>query len=172
LSKIKVPETWEQKAKRFRKILPKEMIDQILKSEYLDLFEKFSKKYNPVLVANTFTSTVKDLSRQGLETEFTEEQFENVFSSVKNKIISKEAILDILEIVAKKKVPVKDAIKKSGLKGMTEDELRKIIKDILKKHHDLVEQKRFSPLMGEVMKEVRGRISGKTVAKILNQELK
>jgi glutamyl-tRNA(Gln) amidotransferase subunit E len=36
LSKIKVPETWEEKAKRFSKILPKEMIEQVLRSDYLD----------------------------------------------------------------------------------------------------------------------------------------
>jgi Glu-tRNA(Gln) amidotransferase subunit E-like FAD-binding protein len=172
LSKIKIPETWEQKAKKFRKKLPKEMVDQILRSEYLEMFEKFSKTYNPVLVANTFTSIIKDLGRQGIETDFTEENFSDVFSSVKNKIISKEAIPNILEIVAKSKTSVKDAIKKSGLKGMSESELRKIIKKIIGKHPNLVKQKRFSPLMGIVMKEVRGRISGKTVAKILNEELR
>ena len=172
LSKIKVPETWDQKAKRFEKILPKDMIDQVLRSEYLELFEKFYKTYNPVLVANTFTSIIKDLSRQGLETEFTEEQFNNVFFSVKNKTISKEAIPEILEMVAKSNVSVKDAIKKSGLKGMTEEELRKIVKKVIGKHPDLVEKKRVSALMGIVMKEVRGRISGETVAKILNEELK
>jgi Glu-tRNA(Gln) amidotransferase subunit E-like FAD-binding protein len=172
LSKIKVPETWEQKAKRFKNKLPKELADQILRSEYLDLFERFSKTYNPVLVANTFISTVKDLRRQGLDTEFTEEQFNDIFSSIKNKTISKEAIPDILQILAKRKVSVKEAIKKSGLKGMTEEDLRKIVKEIIKKHPDLVKQKRASPLMGIVMKEVRGRISGKTVAKVLNEELK
>ena len=77
-----------------------------------------------------------------------------------------------MEIVAKNKTSVKDAIKKSGLKGMSESELRKIIKKIIAKHPELVKEKRFAPLMGIVMKEVRGRISGKTVAKVLNEELK
>ena len=49
LSKIKIPETWEQKAKRFNKILPRVMVDQVLRSEYLDSFEKLSKDYDPVL---------------------------------------------------------------------------------------------------------------------------
>ncbi len=172
LSKIKIPETWEKKAKRFGKILPKDMVDQVLKSEHLVSFEKLSKKYDPVLVASTFASTTVSLRRMGVDTNFSEDQYDDVFSSVKNKTISKEAIPDILEIVAKSKLPVKDAIKKSGLKGMTEEELRKIVKKVIGKHPNLVEQKRISPLMGIVMKEVRGRISGKTVAKILNEELK
>ena len=145
---------------------------QVLKSEYLEIFENLSRKYDPVLVANTVTSTVKDLSRQGLETEFDENNFNNLFSAVKKKEISKEAIPNILEIIAKNKVSVEDAIKKSGLKGMTESELRRIVKNVITKHPDLVEQKRISPLMGIVMKEVRGRISGKTVAKVLNEEVK
>jgi Glu-tRNA(Gln) amidotransferase subunit E-like FAD-binding protein len=171
LSKIKVPETWEQKAKRFRKILPKEMIDQVLRSEYLDSFEKFKKDYNPVLVASTLTSTTVDLRRQGFEIDFTEEQFDDVFSSVKKRIISKEAIPDILQIVSKDKISVDEAIKKTGLKSLTEEELRKIIRKILKKHPDLVKEKKASALMGEIMKEVRGRISGKIVSKVLKEEL-
>ncbi|NIM47009.1 MAG: Glu-tRNA(Gln) amidotransferase subunit GatE [Candidatus Aenigmarchaeota archaeon] len=173
LSKIKIPETWEKKAKRFSKILPKEMVDQILRSEYLDLFEKFSKEHDPVLVANTFISTIKDLRRRGFKTEIlTEEQFSELFLSVNNKIISKEAIPDILEILCKEKVSVKHAIEKTGLKSLTEEQLKELIREIFKKYPKLVKEKRISALMGEVMKEVRGKIDGKTVAKTLKEELK
>jgi Glu-tRNA(Gln) amidotransferase subunit E-like FAD-binding protein len=172
LSKIKTPETWEEKAKRFSKVLPKEMIDQILRSEYLDLFEKFSKEYDPVLVANTFNSTVKDLRRKGLETEIlAEEQFDELFSSIKKKAISKEAIPNVLEIVCRDRISVKDAIEKSGLKSLNEEQLRKIIREIFNKNPSLVKEKKVSALMGEVMKETRGKIDGKTVSKVLNEEL-
>jgi len=149
------------------------MIDQIIKSEYLDLFEKFSKEYDPVLVANTFTSIIKDLRRQGFDTEFLEEEhFENLFSSVHKKLISKEAIPNILEIISKEKTSIKDAIERSGLEALSEKQLREIVRKTLKKHPALVKEEKISALMGEVMKEVRGRISGKTVAKVLKEELK
>jgi Glu-tRNA(Gln) amidotransferase subunit E-like FAD-binding protein len=173
LSKIKVPETWEQKTKRFSKILPKQMAGQIIKSEYLDMFEKFYKKYDPLLVVSTLTSTTIDLKRRGFETEFlTDEQFDELFSSVKKKKIAKEAIPNILEIVCKDKTSIEQAIEKSGLKSLTEEELRKIIKDIFKKCPELVNEKKVSALMGEVMKLTRGKIDGKTVSKVLNEELK
>jgi len=173
LSKIKIPETWEEKAKRFSKVLPKEMIDQILRSEYLDLFEKFYKEYDPVLVANTFNSTVKDLRRKGLETNvLTEEQFDELFSSIKKKTISKEAIPNVLEIVCMDKTSVKEAIEKSGLKSLNEEQLREIIRKIFDKYPNLVKEKKVSALMGEVMKETRGKIDGKTVSKALNEELR
>jgi len=171
VSKIKIPETWEQKAKRFSKILPKQMTEQIIKSEYLDMFEKFYKKYDPLLVASTFASTTVSLRRIGIDVNFSEEEFDELFSSVKKKIISKEAIPDILGIVSKDKVSVKKAIEKSGLKALSEDELRKIIRDILKSHPELVKKKHVSALMGEIMAKTRGRIDGETVSKTLNEEL-
>lgn len=173
LSKIKIPETWEEKSKRFSKILPKEMIEQVLRSDYLDLFEKFSKKHDAVIAANTFISVLKDLRRRGFEIEsLKEEHFEELFSLVNKKQISKEAIPNILESVCKEKVSVNDAIEKSGLEALNEVELRKIIKKIFDKYPHLVKEKKISALMGEVMKETRGKIDGKTVSKVLNEELK
>jgi glutamyl-tRNA(Gln) amidotransferase subunit E len=173
LSKIKIPETWEEKSKRFSKLLPKEMIDQVLRSEYLNLFEKYSKENDPILVANTLTSIVKDLRRRRIETEFlTEELFEDLFSSLNKKLMSKEAIPTVLEIVCKEKVSVKEAIGKSGLRALDEKQLREIIRKIFAKYPNLVKEKKISALMGEVMKEVRGAVDGKTVSKVLNEELK
>lgn len=171
LDKIKIPETWDKKAEKLTKVLPKQMARQIVKSEYSELFDKFYKKYDPVLVANTFLSTVKDLKRSGSVINLDEKEFDYLFSSVNKKKISKEAIPEILELTVKKKISVKEAIEKSGLKGLSEDGLREIVKDILKKHQNLAKDKRFSPLMGLVMKEVRGRISGNIVSKILKEEM-
>jgi Glu-tRNA(Gln) amidotransferase subunit E-like FAD-binding protein len=172
LSKIKLPETWEEKTKRLSKKLPKEIAEQIVKSDYSDLFEELSKKYDPVIVANTFTSTLKDLRRRGFEIDFiTKEQFDELFSHLKNKVISKEAIPNVLEIVCKDKISVSEAIEKSGLKALDEEQLREIIGKVFAKYPNLVKEKRVSALMGEVMKEIRGKIDGKTVSKILNEKL-
>jgi len=172
LSKIRIPETWEQKAKRFSKFLPKEMVNQIIKSEYLEMFEKLHKKYDPLLVASTLTSTTVYLRRSGIDVDVSEEQFDELFSCVKKKEVSKEAIPEILEIMSKEKILVKDAIEETGLKVLSENQLREIVRKILRKHKDLVEKERFSPLMGLVMKEVRGRIAGNMVAKVLKEEMK
>jgi Glu-tRNA(Gln) amidotransferase subunit E-like FAD-binding protein len=173
LSKIKIPETWEEKSKKLLKVLPKEMINQVLRSEYLDLFEKFSKSNDPVLVAGAFTSTIKDLRRRGFETEIlSEEHFEDIFSSLKKKTISKEAVPNILEVVCKEKISVKGAIEKSGFKAMDEGQLKIIVRKTLAKYPNLVKEKKTSALMGEIMREVRGKISGEVVSKVLNEELK
>jgi Glu-tRNA(Gln) amidotransferase subunit E-like FAD-binding protein len=173
LKKIKIPETWEEKSKKLAKILPKDMVNQVLRSEYLDMFEKFYKNYDPVLVANTLTSIIKDLRRKGIDTSnVSEDILGEVFSSVKKKTISKEAISNVLEIICKGNISVKEAIAKSGLKSLDEEQLRLIVRKIFAKYPNLVKDGKFSPLMGEVMKEVRGSIGGDVVSKVLNEELK
>lgn len=173
LSKIKLPETWEEKSKRFSKLLPKELVNQVLRSEYLDTFEKLSKKYDPTLVATTLISTIKDLRRKSFETEtLTEAHFDEVFSNVNKKTIAKEAIPNVLETVCREKISVKDAMEKSGLKALDEKQLREIIRKVFEKYPQLVKEKKLSALMGEIMKETRGSIDGKTVFKVLNEELK
>jgi Glu-tRNA(Gln) amidotransferase subunit E-like FAD-binding protein len=173
LKQIKLPETLEEKYKKYLKLLPKEMAEQIIWNEYSDYFEKFYKKYEPVIVANTFISTIKDLRRQGFDTYIlTEDYFEELFANVKNKKIAKEAIPNILEVVLKENIPINEAIVKYGFKALSEEELRKIIREIFRKYPHLVKEKRISALMGEVMKSARGKIDGKTISKVLNEELK
>ena len=172
-SSIRIPETWEEKAKRFSKLIPNEMVDQVIRSEYSEWFEKFSKDHNPTLVANVFTSVIKDIRRRGSDTSvLTEEIFDELFSSIDNRLISKEGIPSVLEAVCKDKASVKAAIEKSGLKALDEGQLREIVRNIFAKYPELVGDKKFSPLMGEVMKEVRGRIGGDVVSKVLKEELK
>ncbi len=175
LTKLKkaLPESWEKKAKRFSKLLPKEMVEQVLRSEYLDLFEQFGKKYGPVVVANTFISIIKDLRRSGFKTEnLTERHFSELFASIKKKEIAKEAISKVLEILCREPtLTILQAVERIGLKAMSKDQLKKIIKDIFKANPELVKQKRISALMGEVMKEVRGKVPGSVVKKVLEEEL-
>ncbi len=172
LKKIKIPESWDKKKKRFSKILPKDMIDQILKSEYLDLFDKYSKQFDPVLVASMFTSTLKDLSRRGVPINNLEDvDFFDVLSFVKDKKISKEAIPEILEKVAKTDMNVNKLVEKLNIKPMTTKDLDKVIDKIIRKNKKLFDEKNVSALMGEVMSEVRGRVDGKIVSKILRKKL-
>lgn len=173
LDSIKIPETWEEKAKKLEKVLPKDMVSQIIKSEYLDLYERFSGEVDPVLVANTFTSILKDLRRKGVEiSALSEEIFDELFLAVKTKKISKEAIPSVMEIVCREGIGVSDAIGKSGLKAMSEEQLIDIVRGVFAKYPQLAKEKKFSPLMGEVMKEVRGKIGGDVVSRVLNDELK
>ena len=77
-------------------------------------------------------------------------------------MISKEAIPDYLR-------------GKFKVERVTVDDLRKRISEIIYERRDYVDKQRFKAikgLMGIVMKEFRGKIDGKIVYKVLEEELK
>jgi len=166
ITKLVIPETWDKKLVKFKKILPGDMANQILKSEYLQLFENYSKEHDPVLVASVFTSTIKDLRRKGFDVnKITYDNFEDVFNYLAKKKIAKEAIPTILENFSKNP---NIRIEEMGFESAGSEDVRKIIKGIIEKNPDVS----FGGLMGDVMKELKGRASGQEVKKILEEELK
>jgi glutamyl-tRNA(Gln) amidotransferase subunit E len=61
-----------------------------------------------------------------------------------------------------------------GLSTADEDEVKKVVGSIISKHQSLIAERgeaAFSPLMGEVMKELRGRADGELVSRVLREEL-
>ncbi len=169
LSAIKLPEPWEIKLKRFKEILPGDLAEQILRSEYLQLFERFSKEIDAVVVANIFTSTIKDLRRKGFKTEnLTDEHFEVLFDAFRRGKLAKEALSVALEKWCENPELPFEIL---NIVTMTEKELREIIKKVFARYPQLVKDKRTAALMGEVMKEARAKIDGQTVARVLKEML-
>jgi len=81
--------------------------------------------------------------------------------NVSRGIIAKEASLDVLRSIGKgESKDLNEAIQKLGLKRISDRELASIIRQIIEKERKLIQEKgekAFSPLMGMVMQEVRGR---------------
>jgi len=169
LDAIKLPEPWDARLQRLKKALPGDLAEQILRSEYLQLYERFSKEVDPVVVANVFASTIKDLRRKGFATENLEdEHFENIFDAFKRGKLAKEAIPVALEKWCENPETPFELL---GIGAMTEKELREIVKKVFAAYPQLVREKRMPALMGEVMKAARGKIGGETVAKVLKEML-
>lgn len=165
--KKKLPESLNEKKKRLEKIISKELASQIIRSKYLHLFEKIIKKSKNSefikVVASILTSTLKEMKREGFETEkLKDEDFLIIFGALKKDKISKKTIPDILKLVLKGE-KVKSAIKKHEKIGR--EELRKIVKRIYENNKNVP----FSKLIGLVMKEVRGKAEGKEVIEELKK---
>ncbi len=173
LDSIPLPETWEEKLKKYEKLIGKELAEQIIRSEYLDWFEELSKKFEPKTVARTFTVILTSLRREGYNIfKIDKHHFEELFTLLKEGKIAKEAIEKILAAISEKpEKSVKEIVEDLGLKGLEESEIRNIINEIFSKNPELVEKKHFSALMGEVMKTLRGKADGKLVAKIIKGKL-
>jgi glutamyl-tRNA(Gln) amidotransferase subunit E len=170
-----MPESWIKKMKRFEKKLrlSEELAKQIIRSDYLDLFEKIVKKYkvNPSVVANVFVSILKDLKkRENVEVEKLEDKdFEELFGLLKERKVMKEAIPDVLKYKIKHaSQPMIVGVKKLGLQVISNDELMRIIKDVIKKNKGAPEGK----IIGLVMSRVRGRVKSENVVRIVKRLLK
>jgi Glu-tRNA(Gln) amidotransferase subunit E-like FAD-binding protein len=173
--KKQLPESWIKKMKRFKKKLKlsHELAKQIVRSDYLELFEKIVKKYrvNPSVVANVFVSTLKDLKkRENVQVEKLEgKDFEELFKLLKERKLMKEAIPDVLKYKVKHpEQPMIVGIKKLGLQVISNDDLMRIVKEVIKKNRRKPEGK----IIGLIMSRVRGRVKSENVVRIVKRLLK
>ena len=171
--KNNLPEPLNKKIIRFKEELnlSEELSKQIVRSDYSDLFERFSKKFNiqPSIIANIFVNTLKDLKkRENLPVEdLTDEDFEKVLSMLEKGKIVKESVPDVLKFRLKNpSVKMEEIIEKMGLKTLTEEELTDIVRDTIKENKD----KPLNKIIGIVMSKVRGKIDSQTVVKIVKKE--
>jgi len=162
--KKELPQTLEKKKQKFRKYgLSDELLNQILKSNYIGLFERIVRKHKiePSIIANVFTNTLRDLEKKNFETKkLTENNFEELFELLESKKITKELIADILGYKLKHpENTIKQTVEKLGIKTISDNELRKIVKEIIKKNKGVQKQK----IIGIVMSKVRGKADPKRV---------
>jgi glutamyl-tRNA(Gln) amidotransferase subunit E len=176
-----LPELPEQKVKRLTKEygLNTKLVKQILNSEYVDLFEKVAKetKVSPTVIAVALTETMKAIRRDGIEVEkVTDEQLRELFGLVDSGETAKEAIPDIITWLSKHEgATVKEAVESLGLAMISQEKLEKIMDDLMSENKSLIADKKegaFGPLMGMIMKKVRGRVKAELVSEILKRKLK
>jgi glutamyl-tRNA(Gln) amidotransferase subunit E len=61
-----------------------------------------------------------------------------------------------------------------GLKRLSDEDLVKIVRNVVSRRMDVAKKRgegAYGPLMGEIMKEARGKADGARVGKMLREEL-
>lgn len=170
LAEIKksLPEPLTKKLQRFEKELKlsQQLAKEILRSDYVEVFEKV-KGVEPSIVASTFTNVVKDLERSGVEiSNITDENFMDLFNNLAERKIAKEAIPDILRMLAENNTKkISEVAKKLGFTTLTHAELDKIIRETVKPDMP------FNKAIGIVMSKVRGKADAQTVIKAVKKFL-
>ncbi len=178
--RMRLPELPEQKLKRLMHEygLNQKLAKQLMDSEYAELFETIVKesKVSPTTVAAFLTETLKALKRDGIQTEkISKNQMRELFKALAAGEIAKEALPDIAAWLSKYegKTP-KEAAENLGLKTLSKEELKKIVEKIIGQNKDLVEKsgvKAFGPIMGMVMREVRGKANAELVGELIRKKL-
>jgi glutamyl-tRNA(Gln) amidotransferase subunit E len=182
LARIKknMPETLDNKEKRFIKEynLSSDLAYQITRSVNLDIFEHIIKetKVSPTLIAATLENTVVSLHRDQVPTENLQElHFVDIFKLVEKNEVSSQAIPGVLSYLANNpSLSVGEALAATGLSMVSNDEVAEIIRKIVQDREEFIREqgeRSFGGLMGVVMKELGGKVDGKTVKQLLTFEI-
>ncbi|MCZ6613515.1 MAG: Glu-tRNA(Gln) amidotransferase subunit GatE, partial [Thaumarchaeota archaeon] len=174
-----IPKSWEEQVGEYKTKyrLSDKLSLQIYDSDYLDLFVKVTEKTScpPSFVAATLTETIIGLNRTGQDSaELSDLILFDLFNALDEGKISKDLVPKVLELLMKGDAAgVREAIKVIGIKPMSDSELQEIIQRVLEGTSLIRERGEgsFEALMGEIMKEVRGRIEGSKVSAMLRKEI-
>jgi glutamyl-tRNA(Gln) amidotransferase subunit E len=169
-----LPDTLEEREEKYAKEIGEELASQIVKSENLQLFEKFRSKVDSSLAANVFTNMVSRLSSEGYDVDSLEERhFEELFSSLESEDVEKGDVEKILKEMSKNPGDAPEGVIGEVLSSKaSEEEVRETVQDVLDEKSDMIEEQ-GEHAQGALMGIVMGRVEadGGTVSKILRQEL-
>jgi glutamyl-tRNA(Gln) amidotransferase subunit E len=168
-SNVKVPETLEEKFERYQTELglSKDLAEFIAKSEMMSLFEEVIEKYpsiKPAFIAETINSTPLEIKRKySLDPEkLTEENFRQLFQYLSEDKIHKDIVIDVMIDMIKGTFDLKNYT------TLATEEIHQIIKEIVEKNKGAP----LGALMGQCMKQLAGKASGKVISDALNKIIK
>ncbi len=177
----KIPRSWEDMVSSLQKQyeLNSQLAIQIFDSEYLDLFENVckDKKIPANFVASILCGTITNLERKMPDaktlrvTDITE-----AFNLLKDGNIAKESLEIIFEsLMSGKAKSMSDAIKINALEALDDKELNKMLDEIIESNIKIVKEQKersIGPLMGLVMKSLRGKADGQKLNQLLENKIK
>ncbi|MFQ6063615.1 MAG: Glu-tRNA(Gln) amidotransferase subunit GatE, partial [Methanosarcinales archaeon] len=179
--KIKLPELLTEKKDRYIKQygLKEELAKLIAYSQNSRFFENIMSKYkslNATLVIRTLEATPSELKKDGFTIDnLTEEHFLQVFELLNHNKIAKEGIPEVLKILCKNpELTAEKAASKIGLDTIDTKNIEKIIEEVVQSRVDFIKERgvgAVGPLMGVVMKKLRGKADGKLVSAILKERI-
>ena len=166
-----LPESYEQQINNYKRIgLNDKLSIQIFDSKYKSLFEKLVKEIDltPNFIAAQLTETLINLSRNGVDiSKIKDSDLELIFLEIQSGVIAKESFEEIIQNICNNKMKLNDIITKMKDNKLSDQDIEKIIKEIIIQKKDIIEEKgqeSFSILMGEAMKKLRGKVDGKKVS--------
>ncbi len=158
--------------------LSRSLAEQLLHSEYLALFEKLVNKYPvvpPVTIASIFTTIRGELRSEGIDIDhLSDEDFELVVKMVATNAIPRDAVKEVLKIIASEGIRDEKTILERIGTRVSIEEVYKLVREIVDRYRDEIIRrgdKAFNFVMGKVMTVLRGRVEGKIVADVVKRAI-
>jgi glutamyl-tRNA(Gln) amidotransferase subunit E len=176
---LQMPELFADRSKRYQKDydLSAEQARVMAASPNYPLFEEIMKTNLSASIAVRTLETIPiELAREGVAvSNLTEQHYRDCFALVSQGSVAKEGLTDLLRaLAAHPEIAAAEAAAAAGLAGVDEAEVEKAVRAIVAGKADLVRSKgerAAAPLMGLVMKELRGKADGSIVSAILKKEI-
>jgi glutamyl-tRNA(Gln) amidotransferase subunit E len=181
IQSIKLPELIGERKVRYIKQfgLNEELANQIARSGNFVIFDRIMQqvlKANPNSVVRVLETILYELEKEGIDiTKITEDHLIELFRLQSEGKIPNEAISNILKtIAAKPESGVETAARSLGIGGVEKGELETAVEKLIEEKMDFIKGKGMNavgPLMGLIMKDFRGKVSGEEVSKLLNEKI-
>jgi glutamyl-tRNA(Gln) amidotransferase subunit E len=183
--RIEVPELLTARAERFvrEQGLDEALARQMAFSERLPIFEKaVASGVRPTLAARTLLGTIRELARDGVPVDrVSEAEILLLLDAVEAGRAAKEAIPEVLTELARMDAGtpaapddrIAAAIEKVA-PSVAQADVEAIVHRVVTEREEFARQRGMAalgPLMGVVMKELRGSVDGKVVSDAVRQEL-
>lgn len=171
-----LPPTPEEATKQIVEMgLSEHMAKQLIRSPELHVFYRLvEEKVDPVFAASALLNTIPSLRRRGISVdEISEDDLCSLLISFSREKIPKESLEEAIVLLAGKK-STSEIIKEIKSKVVDESYARETIRKVVLSNKELIKQRKESsikPLMGIVMKELRGKVDGEKVYEILKEEI-
>ncbi|MET1101781.1 MAG: Glu-tRNA(Gln) amidotransferase subunit GatE [Pyrodictiaceae archaeon] len=181
-ARLLVPEKPSEKLKKLVEVygLSRDLAQQLLRSLYLDLFERLASRYanrvQPTIIARIIVSTLKALQREGLPvSELSDSDIEGVVQALAEGRMAKEAVEDVLRyLVQHPGSTVDEAIKALGIRTVDVHFVEELVDEAVRALRDEIKEKGMAALnkvMGRVMSKLRGKVDGRLVAEIARRKI-
>ncbi|MDI6888253.1 MAG: Glu-tRNA(Gln) amidotransferase subunit GatE [Methanocellales archaeon] len=181
LKRIKsaLPELFPERRARYIKeyALSEEFAGLMSRSSKARLFERIvALGISPTLVVRTLEATTSELSREGVPVQsLKDEHFMEVFKLIKVNRIAKEGIpLVLRSLAANPSKTAEEVALELGLRTPDRKEIESIIDKVVQSKEGFIRERGLravKPLMGVVMKQLRGKADGRLVNSILKEKI-
>jgi len=173
-----IPELPEGIVKRLQEkhSLSREQAEALVKSGFDSLFDEMLSAGLPSkLVARTLINTLPELEREGLDVGIlTKEALADVLGRVDRGSFSKEGVPQLLKQMIEHEESADEAAEALRLCGASGSQIEEIMDRILADKRDFIIERReraVAPIMGLVMKELRGKADGKLLNDLLTAKI-
>ena len=160
--------------------LSSEVAGTLLREGLVEVFDALiTEKHPPSIVARILTQEVPALERETGKTVFDGkvpflDQVRSLLTGLARGEFAKEAIGPVLARMFTHGEDLATAVRGAGVGQLSPEDLRRIVEEVMARNEELIRTKgmgAMSPLMGDVMARVRGKIDGQLVAESVRTAL-